>query len=57
VQNVDPTADNEWSAKSDFDQIPNPSKKNASSAFQSFSKAFTFCDPDFSFDGSWGATI
>jgi hypothetical protein len=61
VNGVEPTADSEWSAKGTsgnvVDQIPNPSKKNASSAFAPFSKAFIFCDPDKSFDGGWGCSI
>ena len=62
VQGLNPAAVSEWSAKAQsgttqLDQIPTPTKRNASSAFALFSKGFTFCDPDFSFDGGWGCSI
>jgi hypothetical protein len=62
----DVNAVSEWSAKAtkqsgkkvvQLDQWPVASKSNASSAFQVFSTQFTFCDPDFSFDGGWGCGI
>ena len=62
VEGVDPNGASEWTAKASkgtkgVDQIPVPSRSNASSAYAPFSKAFTFCDPDFSFDGGWGGSI
>lgn len=66
VEGLDPTADSEWSAKAtklsgkkvvQLDQLPDPSKSTASSANLPFSKAFSFCDVNFSFDGGWGCGI
>ena len=62
VEGIDPNAVSEWTAKASkgtkgVDQLPVPSRGNASSAYALFSKAFTFCDPDFSFDGGWGCSI
>ena len=62
VEGVAENGTSEWTAKASkgtkgVDQIPVPSRSNASSAYALFSKAFTFCDPDFSFDGGWGCSI
>lgn len=62
----DINAVSEWSAKAtkqvgnkavQLDQWPVASKNTASAAFQAFSTLYTFCDPDFSFDGGWGCGI
>ena len=62
VQGLNPAAVSEWAAKAQngsslIEQIPVSSKRDASSAFKVFSKGFTFCHPDFSFDGGWGCSI
>jgi hypothetical protein len=61
VKNVDPNASSELSVKASGQgvqmQLPESSKNNATSAFFLFSKGFTFCDPDFSFDGVWGCEV
>jgi hypothetical protein len=62
VQGIDSGADSEWAVKAQkggfgSDQLPVASKNKNSAAYLLFSKGFTFCDPDFSFDGSYACDI